>query len=160
VEESRREVLRERQADTRRIDWRVPGAVWSMDPTELTWRDDALRQKLRLLPVMDLASRYKFPPWVGSPLTGDQVAAHLEELFHRYGPPLVLKRDNGSNLHTAAVDELLNRWLVIPLNSPPHYPPDNGGIERAQREFKSALRPQLLADPRRDPSGLSAADDP
>jgi transposase InsO family protein len=155
VTETRGEILRERQADTRRIDWRVPGAVWSMDPTELTWRSDELRQKLRLLPVMDLASRYKFPPWVGQQLTGDQVAAHLEELFHRYGPPLVLKRDNGSNLNDAAVDELLNRWLVIPLNSPPHYPPYNGGMERAQREFKTALRPQLLADPRRDPAGLA-----
>jgi transposase InsO family protein len=155
VEETRREILHERQADQRRIHWQIPGAVWSMDPTELIWWWDAWRQKLRLLPVMDLASRYKFPPWVGQQLTGEQVATHLEDLFRRYGPPLVLKRDNGSNLNDAAVDELLSRWLVIPLNSPPHYPPYNGGMERAQREFKTALHPQLLADPRRDPAGLA-----
>jgi transposase InsO family protein len=155
VTETRGEILRERQAEQRRIHWQIPGLVWSMDPTELTWERDELRQKLRLLPAMDLASRYKFAPWVGTQLTGEQVAAHLEELFRRYGPPLVLKRDWGSNLNDEAVNELLSRWLVIPLNSPPHYPPYNGGMERGQREFKTVLRPQLLADPRRDPAGLA-----
>jgi hypothetical protein len=28
------------------------------------------------------------------------------------------------------------RWCVIPLNSPPHYPPYNGGVEHGQREIK------------------------
>jgi transposase InsO family protein len=155
VAETRGEILRERQAEQRRIHWQIPGAVWSMDPTELTLRRDDQYRKLRLLPVMDLASRYKFAPWAGQHLTGEQVAAHLDELFRRYGPPLVLKRDNGSNLNDEAVNELLSRWLVIPLNSPPHYPPYNGGMERAQRELKTALRPQLLADPSHDPAGLA-----
>ena len=69
----------------------------------------------------------------------------LDELFTQFGPPLVLKRDNGSNLNSAAVNAVLSRWLVIPLNSPPHYPPYNGGIERSQRELKDTLRPCLLA---------------
>lgn len=155
VEEIRREVLRERQAEQRRVHWRIPGLVWSMDPTELKLPLEESHQKLCLLPVADLASRYKFAPWAGQHLTGEQVAAHLDELFHRYGPPLVLKRDNGSNLNDEAVNELLSRWLVIPLNSPPHYPPYNGGMERAQRELKGVLRPQLLADPRHDPAGLA-----
>jgi hypothetical protein len=143
--EARDAVLRERRADTRRIQWLVPGAVWSVDPTELRLTHHGQRQKLAILPVLDLASRYKLPPLVGERLTGEVVAARLEELFQQHGAPLVLKRDNGSNLNSAAVNEVLSRWWVVPLNSPPHYPPYNGGIERAQRGLKDALRPWLTA---------------
>ena len=145
LEETRREIQRERTADQRRVHWLVPGAVWSVDPTELKLERARHRQKSPLLPVIDLASRYKLPPLISVRLTGDVVAAHLEELFRQFGAPLVLKRDNGSNLNSEAVNELLSRWLVIPLNSPPYYPPYNGGIERSQRDLKAALRPQLLA---------------
>jgi transposase InsO family protein len=155
VSATRREVLRERQADQRRIHWHLPGAVWSVDPTELALVRDGHRQKLAILPVLDLASRYKLPPLVGARLAGEQVADQLDKLFRRYGAPLVLKRDNGSNLNSAAVNEVLGRWLVIPLNSPPHYPPYNGGIERSQRELKTALRPQLRAHPQSDFAGLA-----
>jgi transposase InsO family protein len=147
LEETRREVLRERHADQRRIHWGVPGAVWSVDPTELVLVRDGVRRKLLLLPMLDLASRYKLPPLIGVRLTGEVVAARLDELFQSHGAPLVLKRDNGSNLNCAAVNEVLSRWLVIPLNSPPHYPPYNGGIERAQRDLKDVLRPWVLDSP-------------
>jgi transposase InsO family protein len=156
LEETRREVLRGRSADQRRLHWCVPGAVWSVDPTELVLTREDVRQKLPLLPVLDLASRYKLPPLIDVRLTGAVVAARLDELFHRHGPPLVLKRDNGSNLNCEAVNEVLSRWFVIPLNSPPYYPPYNGGIERAQRDLKSALRPCLLADTTGDVRGLVA----
>lgn len=154
LEETRREILRERQADQRRIHWHVPGAVWSVDPTELKLARNSHRQKLMLLPVLDLASRYKLPPLIGERLTGEVVATRLDELFAQFGAPLVLKRDNGSNLNSEAVNEVLSRWWVIPLNSPPHYPPYNGGIERAQRDLKSALRPLLLADATAGVTGL------
>jgi hypothetical protein len=38
------------------------------------------------------------------------------------------------------VDALLDRYLVIPLNSPPYWPGYNGGIERAQRELAEETR--------------------
>jgi hypothetical protein len=57
----------------------------------------------------------------------------------------VLKRDNGSNLNQPAVDEVLARYLVVPLNSPPQYPPYNGGMERAVRELKPPLVEKILA---------------
>jgi hypothetical protein len=79
------------------------------------------------------------PPLVGARLTGPVVAARLEELFAQFGPPLILKRDNGRNLNSGEVDEVLARWRVIPLNSPPHSPAYNGGIERAQRDLKACL---------------------
>jgi len=55
LEETRRGVLGERQADTRRIHWLVPGVVWSVDPTELVLVSHGQRQKVPVLPVLDLS---------------------------------------------------------------------------------------------------------
>jgi transposase InsO family protein len=136
----RRELTHQHRAELRRITWKIPGLVWSLDDAELA---RFARHQLHLHQVQDLASRYKFTPWVGEQVLGEAVADHLEQLFLRYGPPLVLKRDNGSNLNQDAVDALLARYLVIPLNSPPYYPPYNGGIERAMREMKPPLREKV-----------------
>jgi hypothetical protein len=56
----------------------------------------------------------------------------------------VLNRDNSSNLNHQAVAEVLRRYLVVPLNSPPHYPPCNGGMEHAVRELKTPLMEKIL----------------
>jgi transposase InsO family protein len=138
----RRELAHQHQAELRHITWQVPGLVWSLDDAELVRLAD---HKLYLHQVQDLASRYKFTPWVGERVLGETVALHLEQLFLRHGPPLVLKRDNGSNLNQQAVDEVLTRYLVIPLNSPPHYPPYNGGLECAVRELKTPLVEKIFA---------------
>jgi hypothetical protein len=142
TETVRREILQQHQAELRHLTWHVPGLVWSLDDAELARFDD---HKLHLHQVQDLASRYKFAPLVGRPVRGESVALHLEQLFLQHGPPLVLKRDNGSNLNHQAVDEVLARYLVIPLNSPPHYPPYNGGMECAVREVKTPLVEKILA---------------
>jgi transposase InsO family protein len=138
----RRELARQHQAELRHITWQVPGLVWSLDDAELA---SFAHHKLYLHQAQDLASRYKFTPWVGKQVLGETVADHLEQLFLRHGPPLVLKRDNGSNLNQQAVDEVLARYLVIPLNSPPCYPPYNGGMECAVRELKTPLVEKILA---------------
>jgi hypothetical protein len=142
IEAVRREVAEQRRAALRHVTWHVPGAVWSLDDAELVRGDSPL---LRLHQVQDLASRYKFPPWVGERILGATVAQRLEALFRQYGPPLVMKRDNGGNLNQQAVEEVLARYLVMPLNSPPHYPPYNGGMEHAVGELKGPLVAQLLA---------------
>jgi hypothetical protein len=138
----RRERTQQRQVELRNITWQVPGLVWSLDNAELA---RFAHHKLHLHQVQDLASRYKFTPWVGKRVWGETVAVHLEQLFLRHGPPLVLKRDNGSNLNQQAVDEVLARYLVMPLNSPPYYPPYNGGMECAVRELKTPLVEKILA---------------
>jgi len=137
----RRELLQRHQAELRHLTWRVPGSVWSLDDAELARFND---HKLHLHQVQDLASRYKFTPLVGEQVLGETVALHLEQLFERHGPPLVLKRDNGSNLNHQAVDEVLRHYLVVPLNSPPKYPPYNGGMEHAVRELKTPLVEKIL----------------
>jgi transposase InsO family protein len=141
MEAVHREHARQHRAEVRHITWHVPGLVWSLDDAELARFAD---HKLHLHQVQDLASRYKFPPWVGERVLGETVAIHLKQLFLQHGPPLVLKRDNGSNLNHQAVDEVLARYRVIPLNSPPHYPPYNGGIECALRELKTLLVEKIL----------------
>jgi hypothetical protein len=40
---------------------------------------------------------------------------------------------------------VLARYGIMPLNSPPHYPPYNGGMECAVRELKTPLREKILA---------------
>ena len=136
----RRELLQHHQAELRHLTWHVPGLVWSLDDAELARFED---HPLHLHQVQDLASRYKFTPLVGEQVLGETLALHLEQLFERYGPPLALKRDNGSNLNHQAVDEVLRRYLVVPLNSPPQYPPYNGGMEHAVRELKTPLVEKL-----------------
>jgi len=139
---ARRARARQRAAALRRVTWHGPGLVWALDDTELARLPHRV---LRLHQVQDLASRYKFPPWVGERMGGDAVARRLEQLFRQHGAPLVLKRDNGANLNQHAVDEVLARYLVMPLNSPPHYPGYNGGMERAVRELKPPLAAKLRA---------------
>jgi transposase InsO family protein len=142
TETVRREWAHQHQAELRHITWHIPGLVWSLDDAELA---RLASHQLHLHQVQDLASRYKFTPLVGDRAWGETVALRLEQLFLRHGPPLVLKRDNGSNLNHQAVDAVLTRHLVIPLNSPPHYPPYNGGMECAVRELKTPLVEKILA---------------
>lgn len=145
----RKEYLHQKVALQRRIIWNAPGLIWSMDDMEMTWRELGLAgfepPKVFWHQIRDLSSRYHFPPLVTTALApGVAVAERLETLFRENGPPLFLKRDNGGNLNQSAVNAVLAKYLVIPLNSPPHYPPYNGGIEQAQNEFQKALLVKLL----------------
>ena len=131
VRNRRQEIAREREAACTRIEWSRPAAVWAMDPGQLGPRHWNL--------VGDLASRFRFELVAATMLPARAIADQLAALFARHGAPLVLKRDNGSNLAGGEVDELLAAYGVIALNSPPHYPRYNGAIEYAQRELKERL---------------------
>ncbi|MGD0251553.1 MAG: hypothetical protein ABSC01_02530 [Verrucomicrobiota bacterium] len=115
------------------IHWLWAGLAWSCDATEY---DDA---GSLIVPVQDLASRYRFRPLVTNQLNGRQIAAHLESLFRQHGAPLFLKRDNGSPFNCQPVDEVMARFGVLPLNNPPHFPRYNGAQEKSIRDFKAAL---------------------
>jgi hypothetical protein len=115
----------------------MPGVVWAMDVTEY---DLGVAGKIHLHNTQDLGSRYKFPPLAGECPVGEEIAGYLSEKFFRFGPPLLLKRDNGGNLNHAAVNEVLSEFFVLPLNSPEYYAPYNGAIEESQRELKACLR--------------------
>ena len=128
VRAERQRLLREQRESLCRMTWRQAGAVWAMDPADY----GGLRWNL----VVDLASRFRFDLTIAAVLSADRIVEHLQGLFDRFGAPVVLKRDNGSNLVAPVVDELLEAYGVIPLTSPPHFPRYNGSVEYAQRETK------------------------
>ena len=143
VGQVRQEVTADHRKNLRRIDWLVPGVVWAMDVTE---DDLGMAGRIHLQNTQDLGSRYKFPPLSGECPVGEEVAGYLSEKFCRFGPPLFLKRDNGSNLNHGAVNGVLAEFFVLPLNSPGYYAPYNGAIEESQRELKACLREKLIPD--------------
>jgi len=144
VEQVRREVRADKDARAKRIKWKMPNLVWAVDDTELTgsaWPFGG--QRTFLHNIQDLASTYKLLPVAGTFTCGEEVAGNLHRLFEEHGAPLFLKRDNGGNLNHMAVNELLSDYMVLPLNSPNHYPPYNGGIEKAQQEIQRGLLNKL-----------------
>lgn len=133
VEATRRELRREQDALERRVEWLIPGAVWSLDDTKKHWLENRVGH-MHL--VMDLGSRYNLRALGDdAQANGWQVAMNLEDLFHQYAPPLFLKMDGGSNFKHHEVRHMLAAHWVIPLISPPHYPPYNGGIERGHQQM-------------------------
>jgi hypothetical protein len=140
VERVRRDLEADRRAHLRWIEWRRPGIAWAMDGTEY---DVGLACKVYLCNMQDLSSRYKFLPLAGEYPVGEEIAGYLSEKFDRYGAPLVLKRDNEGNLNHGAVNQVLEEFFILPLNSPAYYAPYNGAIEESQREVKRCLRDKL-----------------
>jgi hypothetical protein len=135
-------VAEERQNITdnmKRIQWLHPGAAWSIDTTEYG------PEKFKITPLRDLASRYQLPtPLVGPQEEGTKIAVYLDLMFKKEGAPMFLKRDLGSPLNCLAVDDVLERHGVLPLNSPPGYPRYNGAIERSMRDLQDALDQRRL----------------
>ncbi len=137
VREHRLQHQRDQQASLYHLVWLHPGAVWAMDPAQygrLFWNL-----------VGDLASRFRFDLLVAWELPAARIAMQLQFLFDRFGAPLVMKRDNGSNLVQAMVDGVFDDYGVLALTSPPYYPRYNGAIEYAQLEIKAAVDLLTLA---------------
>jgi hypothetical protein len=116
-----------------------PGRVWAMDPAHPPQPvDDVYRA---MLSVRDLASAMVLD-WFPVP---DETAVTTRDallaLFRRYGPPLVLKSDNGSAFKADVVN-LLADWQVIPLASPPRTPRYNGSCEAGIGSLKTRTRHQ------------------
>jgi len=135
-------VAQERQNridNMKRIQWLLPGAAWSIDTTEYG------PEKFKITPLRDLASHYQLPtPLVEAREEGTKIAVYLDLMFKKEGAPMFLKRDLGSPLNCSAVDEVLERHGVLPLNSPPGYPKYNGAMERSMRDLQQALDQQRL----------------
>jgi hypothetical protein len=136
-------VAQERQnriENMKRIQWLVPGAAWSIDTTEYG------ADKIKITPLRDLASKYQLPtPLVQPREEGVNIALYLDQMFKKEGAPMFLKRDLGSPLNCHAVDEVLERHRVLPLNSPPGYPRYNGSMERSMRDLHAALDERRFA---------------
>ena len=138
VNDDRKASNDEKRDELTRVCWSGAMTCWAMDDTHLFTDNNGVKQWVHN--VKDLTSQYILPPVVGSLMGGEEVAENLRELFKRFGAPLVLKRDNGSNLSCAAVDKVLNEFDVIPLNSPPYYSRYNGSIEQANKLLKERIK--------------------
>ena len=138
----------EKLQNMKRIHWKLPGLVWSIDGTEYT-------QNQIIIPVQDLASHFRFAPLLGNAENGEQIAQHLERLFQEHGAPLFLKKDNGSPYNNQYVDEVLRRYGVLPLNNPPRYPRYNGSMEKSIRDLKEALNKRIIQPTVIDPAMAS-----
>jgi hypothetical protein len=141
VGQVRQDLVADQRRNLRRIDWLMPGVVWAMDGTRY---DLGVAGRIHLHNTQDLGSRYKFPPLAGEYPVGEEIAGYLSEKFYRFGPPLLLKRDNEGNLNHGVVNGVLSEFFVLPLNSPEYYAPYNGAIEESQRELKACLREKLV----------------
>lgn len=121
------------KASMANVDWLIPRLVWGMDITEAAGEYGTIY----INNLQDMHSKYKFePPVLQHDPLGKEVAGQLDGTFRSFGAPLFLKRDNGGNLNSAAVNDVLERHMVIPFNSPVHYPKFNGSVENSNCEIK------------------------
>jgi len=106
-----RQIRHNQVQSMKRIHWLRPNLAWSADATGYHgWK---------IIPLHDLASRYRVDAFISSIEDGAQIAAFLEAAFKEHGPPLFFKRDNGSPFNCHQVDQVLAKYWVLPLNSPP-----------------------------------------
>lgn len=138
IREARAEHNKQEKEECTRIKWRMPMTCIAFDDTWVYTKESG--EKVYIHNIKDLSSQYILPPMAGKLLSGKDVAKNLENIFFEYGAPLFLKRDNGKNLDCKEVNELLNRFDVIPLNSPPYYSKYNGSVEQSNYWIKEQLK--------------------
>lgn len=123
----RRAWLRGRTVVVKELRWTVPGAVMAMDYKQPPALVDGFYPAI--LSVRDLASHNSL---VAQPVTGAtarSTADALTALFSEHGAPLVMKSDNGSHFTPPEVTDVLDRFQVLHLLSPPGTPSYNGSCE-------------------------------
>jgi len=118
----------------KRIEWLLPTTCWAFDDTFFT--TDKNDKKVWIHNIKDLASQYILPPMAGEFKDGKEVARNLQNLFIQFGAPMFLKRDNGPNLNSKEVKEVLEHFHVTVINSPEYYSQYNGSIEHANGLLK------------------------
>ena len=118
-----------------RLTWTRPMTVWSMDfavpPVAMEGGYTAF------LVVRDLASRKEL---CNMPVYAQDTKSTEETIqfyLSLYGPPLVIKSDNGSAFISKDFRRALNKMGVLLLLSPPYCPSYNGSAENAVNEAKT-----------------------
>jgi transposase InsO family protein len=129
VRRFRRVQRRKAERHRSRLEWKRPGTVWAADFKE---RREPIEGRYGwILSIKDLASRYQLAWLPVVEATAEVVQATYTRLLAAYGPPLVMKTDNGGPFSAEATKQLLADYGVIPLYSPKRRPAYNGGVERA-----------------------------
>ena len=114
-----------------------PGHVWAYDFVEARTHDG---RKIRILTIIDEASRECLALIVARRLDHEDVLAALADLFIGRGPPAHIRSDNGSEFIATAVQKWLGKVGVKTLYITPGSPWENGYNE----SFNGSLRDELL----------------
>jgi len=136
----RRKPPKRRRSAKRRVDRpevHRPNECWSMD-----FMADQLfsGRRFRILTLVDNFTRESLATRAGQRLTGDHVAAILDEVTQRRGRPKTIRVDNGPEFISKSLD-LWAYWNQIKLDfSRPGKPTDNAYIE----SFNGKLREECL----------------
>lgn len=110
-----------------------PRAEWGMDFLADRLVDG---RRFRVLTVVDHVSRVSPAIAVGTALTGERVAALLEELAGAVGCPQRLRVDNGPEFVSRALDAWAYRRGVELVFSRPGKPTDNPFVEAFNSRFR------------------------
>ena len=144
LEQLREQWRHDRNVPTCRLRWFTPGAVWSTDFTQPPEPIDGFFD--HVLIVRDLASRCTLLAAPCDRQCAEEVVFHFTRLFKQYGPPLVLKSDNGSPFIAESTRECCRRHQVVNLLSPPLTPSYNGSVEATGGALKARAAQLAVAD--------------
>jgi hypothetical protein len=114
--------------------WHRAGAVWAIDYTKPPAPIDNIYSSI--LVVRDLASGYQLLALPTTDQSAKTACDAIVPLFQQFGPPIVLKSDNVP-FRAAEFTELLDRWRVCHLPSPPRTPNYNGAAEAGIGSIKT-----------------------
>lgn len=135
LEKLRDQWRHDRKVPTCRLRWFTPGTVWSTDFTQPPEPIDGFFD--HVLIVRDLASRCTLLAAPCDRQCAEEVVFHFTRLFKQYGPPLVLKSDNGSPFIAESTRDCCRAHRVVNLLSPPLTPSYNGSIEATGGALKA-----------------------
>lgn len=122
-----------RREDQAVLHWHAPGTVWAADFTML----GGVRGDSALL-IRDLASGKVLHAGVSDSQQAEVVVMAMSRLIRQHGAPLVIKVDNGSAFVADQTVDLLGRYPIAVLYSPPATPAYNGACERSVGLVKAA----------------------
>lgn len=118
-----------------RCTWTEAGRAWSMDFAKPPFFLE--RGYTHFLLVRDLATKELLEVCPVRAEDGASVREALSFLFSYYGPPLIIKSDNGPAFLSGDTAEFLLQLGVLPLLSPPYTPRYNGSAERGVGDGKT-----------------------
>ena len=134
LERYRRIGRKKKRLQLHQLHWHRPGSVWAIDYTEPPAPVDGLYSSI--LVVRDLASGYQLLALPTTDQTAKTACDALLPLFRKFGPPIVLKSDNGS-FRAHEMRRFLQHWNVCPMLSPPRTPQYNGAVEAGIGSIKT-----------------------
>ncbi len=110
--------------------------LWSLDIIEDTISKNGFIKKLRILNLIDVFSRFAFPPLVDVNLPGNKVAEHLERVIKDYGYPKAIIRDDGPEFRSSSFQKVISKYRIKEVIIPPGKPFKNSYVESFHSRIK------------------------